>query len=197
MDSSNAQDTAGMGTAVRAQEVGALLSAIQVGCRAEPFPRAPNGGAKVCSDPRAARVTSEMQREGGSPHWEGIFAKAFCDIADGAPAERVRAVFLRALAECDAEIERDQRERRLREFARPIAALVTTAMKAEHRLELAELRAVESPTSVAALQAVVEEADRCIARESAMRDGVERTLVLERGASRPAVGRRAGALSLA
>jgi hypothetical protein len=193
----NGSDAAGVGTALSAEEIGEVLSAMQVGCRAAPFPIAPNGAPKPCSTVRAGRVRSEMQREGGSPHWEGVFALALCDLSDGVPVERVRAVFLRALAEIDDAIAERQASRPAGDYMRPLGATVVTALKAEHRLELAELRAVDSKTSVAALEAVIAEADRCIAQESVLREVVERTLVLERGASRPAVGRRAGALSLA
>lgn len=196
----NTQDTNGVGAggiAALAREIGATLSKLQVGCRAKPFPCAANGQPEPPTDPRAAHIRREMQREGGGVHWEGVFSLALADLHDGAPDERVRAVFLCALAEIDEQIAQHRRRSRpVGDFVRPLGVVVATALKASHRLELAELRAVESPASAEALASVVAEADRCMAREADMRARVEYALTVERGTMRPVIGRRAGALSL-
>lgn len=183
----NGQDVAGVGTGGTAQAIGELLSGMMVACRARPFPRAANGLAKACSDERAAHVRGEMQREGGSPHWEGIFALALCDLQDGVAPERVRSVFSRALAEIDDRIERA-------ESARPLRIVSANEQRMQGPVDVAQVTMDENdPASLARL---IDTIDRYVPEVLDLRTAAEQRLVIVAAQPRQMVGRRRGSLAL-
>ena len=184
----NARGVAGVGTGETAQQIGALLSAMTVRRRRKDnVGSAMNGDPRACSNARAARVRSEMQREGGSPHWEGIVALDFCDLEDGVSLEEVNAPHYRAIAANTAHAKATP-------VTRPVRLVSSHEQKSQNPVDVAQCTLDENdPRSLANLIAAI---DQYQPKLTELRSTAEHRLVVITTQPRHVVGGRRGSLAL-
>lgn len=183
----NARDVAGVGTGETAQEIGAVLSGMVVSRRtAATVGAALNGAPNACSEPRAARVRSEAQREGGSPHYEGSVALDFCDLRDGVPVELVNAWHVRAMA---ANVEYAASLHGTRAPIQLVPANARETLK-EGPLQLAQIKL--NPDDADSIDRLLTSIYGYLPSLYALRDAGEAQLAVLRGKPRTVYGARRG-----
>lgn len=118
------------------------------------LPKERNGRPRAPSNPRAAQIRKDIGQERANP-FGMLVTVGECDLRDGVAFSEVVGPLRRLIAHYEAVAV----EAHMHRHERPLITLMCTELKAQTRLDLAQLRAAESPESVEALAEVIREAD--------------------------------------
>lgn len=193
------QSGVGVGTGCRARAEAIARALVELTLKGRQLlPKSGNNRHPIApSDPAAADIRRDMNN-GDSREWFRLYVVGACDITDLVPVDVVTAAARQFIAEMEMLAAERDRSRKPGDFLRPMSVVIAPVFKAEHRLALDALKCTESPESIAVLQEFEADVDRTLAPLLGARADVERRIAIARGGqTRPVVGRRSGALSLA
>ncbi|CAN5922618.1 hypothetical protein BH11GEM2_BH11GEM2_37720 [soil metagenome] len=156
------------------------------------LPHGRNGRPAAPSDPRAAQIRKDIGQGRANPIGQ-LLTVFECDVQDQVPFSEVVAPLRQIIAHLEVLAVNGRRP----QLDRPLITLVRAETKIHCQATLAELRAVDTPASPAALASVVREAEaerivlaeieqRCLEQLAVVRTA-ERTVYGARHASARAV----------